>query len=194
MKKILIILEIIIICFACTASPAAYNAHAEGIGLYREYRLKEKRTIPEAYLEEPQEETIEYEDAQYIWDYLKELGYSDYVSAGIIGNIMVEVGGNTLDLQPTIETDEYYGICQWKKKYFPKVVGASLEEQCNFLRDNIEYEIKTFHPKYSYEEFLSITDAREAALVFAQGYERCSKDSYESREDCAEIAYDYFVN
>lgn len=41
----------------------------------------------------------EYPVATECWFYLKDLGYNDYVCAGIIGNMMAEVGGGTLNLQ-----------------------------------------------------------------------------------------------
>lgn len=59
----------------------------------------------------------EYPVATYIWSYFKELGYSNQVCAGILGNIMAEVGGNTLDIQYDIYGSSYYGMCQWNKAY-----------------------------------------------------------------------------
>ena len=38
----------------------------------------------------------EYPVATEIWMFLKNCGYNDYVAAGILGNMMAEVGGNTL--------------------------------------------------------------------------------------------------
>ena len=41
----------------------------------------------------------QYPVAAYIWKYLSEyMGYNDYVCAGILGNIMTEVGGQTLNI------------------------------------------------------------------------------------------------
>lgn len=45
---------------------------------------------------------------------------------------MVEVGGwvgdiATLNLDVTNSGKNYYGICQWKKSMYPKVVGMNLE-------------------------------------------------------------------
>ena len=42
----------------------------------------------------------EYPVATYVWQFLDDAGYNDYVIAGIIGNMMVECGGHTLALQP----------------------------------------------------------------------------------------------
>ena len=35
----------------------------------------------------------EFPTATYIWKYMKNLGWNDYICAGIMGNIMAEVGG-----------------------------------------------------------------------------------------------------
>lgn len=145
-------------------------------------------------VEETINKAVEYEYANYIWNYLQDLGYNDYVCAGILGNIMVEVGGGTLALQPTIENKYHYGICQWNKKYYSDVVGSSLEAQCDFLRDNIEYEINTFGKKYDYKSFIALQDEQEAALVFAKSYERCGSGGYNKRQNCATTAYKYFTS
>lgn len=142
------------------------------------------------------EKKSEYPEAEYVWSYLKTLGYSDEVCAGILGNIMNEAGGNTLAIQPTVSTSSYYGICQWGRHY-PNVWGCSLEEQCDFLRDTIEYEINTFGYAYAknfdYQDFLQLKDSKKVALAFAKCYERCSSGSYKSRQSNAITAYNYFV-
>ena len=139
----------------------------------------------------------EYPTATYIWSYLKDLGYNNAICAGILGNIMAEVGGGTLYLQSTIYGDGYYGICQWNKAY-SNVWGASLEEQCNYLRDTIEYEFDTFGYAYkrnfNYDSFLDLTDIKSAALAFAKCYERCSSRSYYTRQQNAVAAYNYFTS
>lgn len=141
---------------------------------------------------------IEYPEATKIWLYMKDLGWNDYVCAGIIGNLMTEVGGQTLNLQVCANTGNgYYGMCQWNRAY-AEIWGADLETQCNFLRDTIQYEIDTFGYVYSkgfnFESFLQLTSARKAAKAFSCCYERCSSASYNIRQANAEKAYDYFVN
>lgn len=139
-------------------------------------------------------EEIEYKDAKYVWDYFQELDYNDYVCAGILGNMMVECGGHTLDLQSAIETEGYYGICQWSKKYYPDIVGGTLEEQCDFLSDNIEEIMDLFGGKDAFNDFLNIQDEKEAAIIFADNYERCASASYKARKKCASTAYEYFTS
>lgn len=135
----------------------------------------------------------EYAAAAFIWDYFDD--FSAEVRAGILGNIMTEAGGQTLDIQPYIGTD-YYGICQWGPHY-PEIQGANLERQCEFLKDTIEEEINMFGSPYrqgfNYEQFLQLNNPASVALAFAICYERCSPAGYTKRQQNAMIAYEYFV-
>ena len=101
------------------------------------------------------ERMAEYPVATTIWNYLKDLGHNDYVAAGILGNIMAEVGGHTLDIQPTLSNGTYYGMCQWKICYYPSISGLGTEGQLDLLANTIEQEFNEFGyvSGYSYEEF-----------------------------------------
>lgn len=142
----------------------------------------------------------QYPHATTIWRFLSEdLGYNDYVCAGILGNIMNEVGGNTLNIKYWLYNPSgyYYGICQWNKGAYGSVHGTDLQTQLNFLANTIEYEFNTYGSKYqrgfNYNSFVSLTDERSAALAFAKCCERCSSSSYTVRQNNAEKAYKYFV-
>ena len=138
----------------------------------------------------------EYPSATQIWRYMKAQGWNDYVCAGIMGNIMAEVGGQTLNIRYTLSSGNYYGMCQWSRGY-SQVWGAGLETQCDFLRDTIKYEFDTYGSKYkkgfNFNSFLNMTDAQQAALAFAKSYERCGSGSYGVRQKNALKAYNYFV-
>ena len=140
----------------------------------------------------------EYPAATQIWRYMKDLGWNDYVCAGIMGNLMAEVGGQTLDIQYWLQGNGYYGMCQWNKAYREKVWGADLVGQCDFLRDTIKYEIDTFGYAYqkgfNFNSFLNMSNERDAAKAFAKCYERCGSSTYTIRQNNDEKAYDYFVN
>ena len=142
------------------------------------------------------EKEAEYPEATQIWTYLKNLGYNDYVCAGILGNIMAEAGSNTLNIQPLVQGG-FYGICQWNQAY-SEVWGASLEEQLDFLRDTIEYELDTFGYAYGkdfdYGAFLQLTDEKDAALAFSKCYERNAPSSYNIRQVNATKALEYFTS
>ena len=140
----------------------------------------------------------EYEVARYIWDYFKSLGWNDAVCAGIMGNLMSEVGGQTLDIQYWLYgKGNHYGMCQWSLKYYPTIEGADLDTQLEFLKSNIEYEINTFGYNYqkgfNYKKFLQLEDEKQAALAFAKAYERCGGGGYTRRQKNATKAYNYFV-
>lgn len=142
----------------------------------------------------------EYPAATQIWRYLKNLGYSDAVCAGIMGNLMAEVGGQTLNIQYTLygSNGRYYGMCQWSLRYYGQIKGAGLATQCNFLRDTIKHEIDTYGYKYAsgmnYTNFLKLNSPSKAALCFAKAYERCGSGSYSVRQSNAEKAYKYFTS
>lgn len=140
----------------------------------------------------------EYPVATTIWYYLKEdLGYNDYVCAGILGNVMAEVGGQTLNIQYWLGGKGYYGMCQWSKKYHPNAWGLELNEQLDYLASTIKNEIDTFGFVYSkgfnYNKFLEMDNEKDAALAFAKCYERCAKEHYNIRTKNATKAYEYFV-
>lgn len=137
---------------------------------------------------------IEYPIATEIWLYMKSLGWNDEVCAGIMGNIMAECGGQTLSIQWWAYggNRSFYGICQWHSGYFPAVQGQNLQFQLDYLRDTIEDQFDDFGSS-ALTNFLNLTNCREAALVFAKRYERCSSASYTIRQQNAQVAYEYFV-
>lgn len=143
-----------------------------------------------------QEKEKEYPAAAYIWSYFKEKGYNDYVCAGILGNIMAEVGGQTLEIDYWSSDNGYYGMCQWSVVYFPGVIGEDLKGQCRFLNRNLKKAMNSWGYLYAsgfgYESFCALTDEQAVAKAFAQCYERCSSVSYNQRMKNAEVAYNYF--
>ena len=165
-----------------------------------EKRIAEQKAAEEAARKAEEakwaSKNAEYPAATQIWRYMKSLGWNDYVCAGIMGNIMAEVGGQTLNIRYTLSSGSYYGMCQWSRSY-SQVWGAGLETQCNFLRDTIKYEFDTYGSKYqkgfNFNSFLNMTDAQQAALAFAKAYERCGSGSYSVRQKNAIKAYNYFV-
>ena len=153
--------------------------------------------LMDKYEAEWQARKREYPYATFIWNYFKDLGYNDYVIAGIMGNLMSEVGGGTLNIKYWSTGNRYYGMCQWSKSY-SDVWGKSLEEQCAYLAGTIKYEFDVFGSLYrknfNYEQFLSLTNEKEAAKAFAKCYERCNSAGIARRQRNATVAYNYFVN
>ncbi|MCQ2354435.1 MAG: phage tail tip lysozyme [Clostridia bacterium] len=142
----------------------------------------------------------EFPVATQVWCYLSEtMGLNDYVCAGIIGNMMTECGGHTLDLHWYSGSVEYgyYGLCQWSLKYRPWLTDASLEDQLIHLNESLEIAFTTYGKRYkegfTYADFCALSSASDAAVAFAAAYERCTSTSYERRGQQAEFAYSYFV-
>ena len=178
------------------------NKQEELIDIETEELIKAVELIEENPLTEEEVKWIEryeeYPNATIVWKTLKDKGYNDFVTAGILGNMMVECGGNSLNLDSTIYSKDkfYYGICQWNKRYYPEVFDMDLEFQLNFLFTNIKYEIDRYgfyyKKDFNFEQFLEIDNEQTAALAFAKSYERCSSRSYGRREYCASLALEYF--
>ena len=147
------------------------------------------------------EKSGEYPVATQVWRYMKEeLGWNDYVCAGVMGNMMAEVGGQTLNLQPYLyghSGANYYGLCQWSSRYYPSIQGADVDAQLDFLASTVKKELDTygylFRNGLDYEAFCNLTDAEDAAMAFAKAYERCGSGSYGVRQCNAIKAYNYFV-
>ena len=132
-----------------------------------------------------------YDQARMVWNYLRDIGLNKYVCAGILGNIMAEVGGQTLDISqwPKYSKNYYYGICQWssgRKKRLLNDFGTTLEDQIRFL----SVELFEVIPKDN--SFYNMQDEKEAALYFAKYYERCSSKYYSVRQKNATKALNYF--
>ena len=133
-----------------------------------------------------------YDQATKVWNALRELGLNEYVCAGIIGNIMAEVGGQTLDISrwPIYSNNGYYGICQWsgsRKQRLLNDFGTTLNDQIRFL----SVELFEVIPKGN--SFYNMQDEKEAALYFAKYYERCSSKYYNIRKTNATKALEYFT-
>ena len=133
-----------------------------------------------------------YSQAKQVWNGLRALGLNEYVCAGIMGNIMAEVGGQTLDISrwPQYSKNSYYGICQWagsRKQRLLNDFGTTLEDQIRFL----SVELFEVIPKGN--SFYNMQDEKEAALYFAKYYERCGSGSYSVRQSNATKALKYFT-
>ena len=135
------------------------------------------------------EQRAEYPVAAAVWQLLREAGLSEACAAGIIGNMMAEVGGHTLDLDLYMRQGGYYGLCAWSLYYCPEVDGLGAPGQIDFLMKTLDSNMRVAGG--SAEAFLGLTDAREAAKYFSDKYERPAVWS-QQRADNAVKALDYF--
>jgi len=153
-------------------------------------KKKKKRKKKSKYVK-----SKKYPIAAKIWNNMKKQGYSDKVCAGIMGNIMAECGGQTLNIQHKMYTGNYYGICQWSLSNHPSISGANLDRQLKLLKKTIKPEFKTFGfiSGYSHKQFCKIKNEKTVALAFAKTYERCASYTYGVRKTNATKAYKYFI-
>lgn len=115
----------------------------------------------------------EYEVAGQVYEYLNNQGMSDTVIAGILGNMMAECGGQTLDLDWDVygfDGSSYYGLCQWSLSFNPDVDGQDIVGQLDYLMSNIQINMDYFGGDY--DEFCAITNVETAAKYFCNYYER----------------------
>ncbi len=156
-----------------------------------------------SWCDPPEPHSCSYDVAHQIWDYLVfEIGLSEPVAAGIMGNIMSETGGQTLKIKVVywsqyVSPGKYYGICQWSYSRGKSVWGKGLEEQLELLHSELRYEMNTYGRLYAkgfnYESFCQLDNEQDAALAFAKCFERCASSSYGKRQRNATTAYNHFM-
>ena len=173
------------------ADKAAAHAAAE---LLRSYGYGEEnpviRAAREWWHETDEAQFAAYPAASEIWRTLVAAGYSEPVTAGILGNVMAEVGGHTLDIRPDTAVGGYYGICMWDIRYTPQITGKDLAGQLEVLQETMQANIE--EAGGSYVDFCSLTDEQAAARYFDTYYERSSGEAREQRARNAAAALAYY--
>lgn len=147
-----------------------FDKHNEQLGIQTKYDELQATNV------------LYYADWQYnqypyaclVWQRLREAGYNEYVSAGILGNMMAECGGQTLALQPFLYSHGYYGLCMWSLRYGASVGGRDLKGQMDYLFATIQKNMNYFGGSNCYNNFLSLTNEQTAASWFQKYYERGS--------------------
>lgn len=165
-----------------------------------EYYTEHQVILQEAY--EWEVRASEYPVATQVWLYMKnELGFSDTVCAGIMGNMMAECGGCwTSDLDWDVSSSSGYGMIQWlggRKQQLFSIYGnqPSIEDQLNFMKDEL-YGTNGVTKQVTDSQLDKIINAEtpeDCAYAFACYYERCGEGHRWVRRDYARRAYEYFV-
>lgn len=165
-----------------------------------EYYTEKQVILQEAY--EWEVRASEYPVATQVWLYMKnELGFSDTVCAGIMGNMMAECGGCwTSDLVWDASSYSGYGMIQWlggRKQQLFSIYGSnpSVEDQLNFMKDEL-YGTNGVTKQVTDSQLDKIINAEtpeDCAYAFACYYERCGEGHRWVRRDYARRAYEYFV-
>lgn len=160
--------------------------------------------VPIVVIEETIIEPIiieQYPEARQIWDTLTSWGWSAETAAGIIGNMMAEIGGGTLDLSRwNSDKGCGYGLCQWtagrasgiKNRYgtYPNI-----DQQLQYMRDELlgENGVRSQVSEYERAQILQGQSPEQVAYAFASYFERCGVNYRARRQGYARIAYDYFM-
>lgn len=144
----------------------------------------------------------EYPVATQAWLYMKnELGFSDIVCAGIMGNMMAECGGCwTSDLDWDVSSSSGYGMIQWlggRKQQLFSIYGGtpSVKNQLDFVKDEL-YGTNGVTKQVTdsqLDEIINAETPEDCAYAFACYYERCGEGYRWVRRDYARRAYEYFV-
>ena len=149
--------------------------------------------------------TGEYPEAQLIWDTMISWGWTAETCAGIIGNMMAEIGGGTLNLSNWNSNGGCgYGLIQWtsnRRSILKSRYGSypTIEQQLIFMRDEL-FGINNTRQQVSSSVLNKImnTNGNESpesiAFCFASNYERCASRYRAKRQGYARIAYEYFMN
>ena len=182
-------------------TPAEYDAEMDKIvspKLNRIDILLDKYYDDRDYVELWDSRMKEYPAATEVWLIMKSWGWNDAVCAGVIGNMMAEVGGQTLKLKACIYGGGgwYYGLCMWRIKYCPEIDGLDIPGQMNVLYNTIgeqfDYAGFCYRSGFGLDDFLNMTDPGEAAIAFAKVYERPASQYVNHRAGNAWRAYNYF--
>ena len=161
-------------------------------------------TIPTTTITTTTRPSEKYPEARLIWDTMISWGWSPETCAGIIGNMMAEIGGKTLNLSDWDSNGGCgYGLIQWtdgRRTAIKNRYGAypTIEEQLQFMKDELLGTNNTTQQVSN--EVLNIilnTSGKETpeniAYTFACYYERCHRNYRWMRRDLARTAYDYFI-
>ena len=142
----------------------------------------------------------EYPEATRVWLYMKNtFGWNDTVCAGIMGNIMAEISGGTLDFYDWNNDENAYGMFQWLgqrkvdiKDFYGEI--PTIEQQLEFMYDEL-YGTDGVTQQVTdsqREKILSATMPEDVATYFCIYFERPGNNGG-IRRGYARIAYDYFV-
>ena len=149
--------------------------------------------------------TGEYPEAQLIWNTMISWGWTAETCAGIIGNMMAEIGGGTLNLSNWNSNGGCgYGLIQWTGGRRSTLKGRygsypTIEQQLIFMRDEL-FGINNTRQQVSSSVLDKIMNANgngtpeSIAFCFASNYERCASRYRAKRQGYARIAYEYFMS
>lgn len=148
-------------------------------------------------IQTPVEEISTTEVASIVWNCMKKYGWNDIMCAGIMGNMMAEVGGQTFNLDYNSSGGCGYGLCQWtggRRNLLLSLYGSkpTIDQQVEFmykelLGDGVPRQVS----EEVYQKLLNSSTPEECALLFAHKFERCGA-AFNARQNNARKALEAF--
>lgn len=136
-------------------------------------------------------------NAEKVWNGLKSEGFTDYATAGILGNMYAESG-------VTPDTTEIgggggYGLVQWTPKSKLTTYASSVGKDYKTIATQVEYLCKQlkgttniFPDTAAYEPIMAATSVKDATDIFLNLYERAGVSNEQKRVDAANGYYKQF--
>lgn len=142
----------------------------------------------------------EHPTATKAWLCMKNLGWNDTVCAGIMGNLMLETGGGTLNINHQRSSSHGFGLVQWIGGRRTQIINkygndATVEEQIQFIYDEL-YGKNGATKQVTDKQLNAIINAESpeaCAFAFASYYERCAVQYRAIRKTYARTAFEYFT-
>lgn len=176
------------------------NKQAEELAKYKKTSKKTSTTSKSNTSTKNQQSTKKYAVATEAWKAMKKFGWSDTVCAGIMGNLMAETGGGTLNLDWDSNSGGCYGLVQWtggRKTAIKNKYGKTptVKQQIQFIHDEL-YGTNGVRQQVTSSQLKKIMNAKtpeDCAYAFASYYERCATQYRSPRKGYARKAYNYFT-
>lgn len=181
----------------------AYDEIARVLEIKNQYLIDYNNLLAlEAEEAKWQEKAAKYPEATRVWRYMKEeFGWNDELCAGIMGNIMAEIGGGTLNFSRWDWNTNTFGMIQWlggRKRAIKAKYGeiATIEQQLDFMKDEMfgTNGVRKQITDKQLDAILNGESPEAIAYDFARYFERCSPGSYAPRRGYARKAYKFFVD
>lgn len=151
-------------------------------------------TIELSYIEEPIEKAAD--EYLVIWNTLKSYNYSDFVIAGIIGNIVQETG-NLVTNWKTYQNS----LCGWGDSrlnglYSLYGYSPTVEQQVKYIHFELTGTegVKRQVTENEYNSLINASSVDEATRIFCYRFERPGIPSISKRIRFAQEAYNYFTS
>lgn len=143
-----------------------------------------------------------------IWFSLRNLGYSEYAVAGVMGNIKWESGG--FNISAVESNGKGIGLCQWSGSRKTALINYATSKGTTWEDENIQVEFligemtpgggadgyATYqfmnNEGYTREMWENATSASDAATAFCYSFERPGVPHLKERQDYAEEYYEKY--